>query len=127
VRGVSAEHDPEMTPRQALSEIAAPHRFRVVLDREGWPIIPGKLGRLEHHDGTGLAVYSDRPRVFARLWAIPGVRRWQVGDQEVRGLVPVEALQTVADLIQARRRRALSSEAARKRSGLPTVRATSAG
>ena len=71
-------------------------------------MIPGKLGRLEYHDGVALAVYSDRPRVFARLWAVPGVRRWQVGDQEARALVPADRLSDVATLIQARRRRLLT-------------------
>jgi hypothetical protein len=70
--------------------MAAPYRFRVFRDTEGWPVMPGKLGRLEWHDGRALAVYTDRPRLFARLWALPGVRRWQVGDQEVRGLFSVE-------------------------------------
>jgi hypothetical protein len=55
------------------------------------------------------------------------VRRWQIGDREVRGLVPVEGLAEVAGLFQVRKRRVLTSEVARKRSGLPTVRATSAG
>jgi hypothetical protein len=96
------------------------------LDAEGWPVIPGKLGRLEWHDGHALAVYSGRPHVFARLSAVPGIRRWQVGDQEVRGLVPVEGLAEVAGLFQARKRRVLTSEAARKRSGLRAVRVTSA-
>ena len=89
-------------------------------------MIPGRYGRLEWHDGTALAVYTDRPRVFACLWAVPGVRRWQVGDREVRGLVPVEGLAEVAGLFQARKRRVLTAEAARKRSGLRTVRVTSA-
>ena len=55
-------------------------------------MIPGKLGRREWHDGTALAVHTDRPRLFARLWAVSGVRRWQVGNQETRALVPLEAL-----------------------------------
>ena len=62
-------------------------------------MIPGKLGHLEWHDGQTLAVYSNRPRVFTRLWAVPGVRRWQVGDQEARSLIPVE-LPEVATLIR---------------------------
>ena len=77
----------------------------MIRDAEGWPLIPGKLGRLEWHDGTELGVYTDRPRLIARLWTIPGVRRWQVGDQEARGLFPAEARPAVAPLIQARRRR----------------------
>src|SRR5262245_12221970 len=116
-----------MTPGQRMAALAHPHRFRVKPDAEGWPVIPGKLGRLEWHDGMLLAVYSDRPRLFARLWALPGVRRWQVGDQEVRGLVPLDRLPAVASLIQARRRRNITAETARKRSGLPTVRGTLAG
>jgi hypothetical protein len=111
---------------RAFRALAAPRRLRVIRDSEGWPAIPGKLGRLEWHDDAELAVYTDRPRLFPRLWAVPGVRRWQVGDHEARGVLPVAALPTVAALIRARRCRFLSPEAARKRSGLPTVRASSA-
>jgi hypothetical protein len=107
-----------------LTALARPFRYRVVRDAEGLPVIQGRLGQIEPHDGQSLAVYSNRPRVFARLWAVPGVRRWQVGDQEARALVPAERLPEVAALIRARRRRRLTSEAARKRSGLPTVRGT---
>ena len=64
----------------------------------------GDTARLQWHDETVLTVYTDRPRVFTRLWAIPGVRRWQVGDRKVRGLVPLEGLAEVAGLFQARRR-----------------------
>ena len=94
------------TPRQVLAALAAPYRYRVRLDAEGWPMIPGRYGRLEWHDGRELAVYTDRPRLFARLWAVSGVRRWQVGDREARGLFPVQALPAVAAVIQARKRRA---------------------
>jgi hypothetical protein len=80
-------------PRQALTTLAAPFRYRVVVDAEGWPVIPGRLGQIECHDGPAPAVYSTRPRIFARLWAVPGVRRWQVGDQEARGLVPLGYIQ----------------------------------
>jgi hypothetical protein len=55
--------------------LAAPHRYRVTLDPDGWPVIPGNLGCFEYHDAVAPAVYSDRPRVFARLWAVAGVRR----------------------------------------------------
>jgi hypothetical protein len=65
-------------------------------------MIPGRYGRLQWHDETALTVYTDRPRVFTGLWAIPGVRRWQVGDREVRGVVPGEGLTEVAGLFQAR-------------------------
>jgi hypothetical protein len=109
-----------------LTALARPFRYRVVRDAEGLPIIPGRLGQIEPHDGQSLAVYSTRPRVFAKLWAGPGVRRWQTGSREMRALFPPERLVEVATGIGARRKRRLTSEAARKRSGLPTVRGTSA-
>ncbi len=60
-----------MTSRPTFAALAAPHRFRVRLDDEGWPIIPGRYGRLEYHDAASLAVYTDRPRLVARLWGVP--------------------------------------------------------
>jgi hypothetical protein len=57
------------------------------------------------------AVHTDHPRLFARLWALPGIRRWQVGDQEMRALFRLEALPLVALLIRARRRRRPESAA----------------
>jgi hypothetical protein len=70
-------------------------------------VIPGRLGRIEWHDPEGreLAVYTDRPRLFARLLAVPGIRRHQTGDQELRALFPAAVLPKVAHLIKARRRR----------------------
>lgn len=48
-------------------------------------LIPGRYGQVEWHDSGGhdLTVYSDRPRLFRALWAIPGVRRHQTGDAEM--------------------------------------------
>jgi hypothetical protein len=109
-----------------LTGLAQPFRYRLVRDAEGRPAIPGRLGPIEPDDGRLLAVYTDRPRLFARLWALPGVRRWQVGDQEARVLVPVECLPEVAALVQARRRRQLSPEAARILGARTAYRATSA-
>src|SRR5262249_38209754 len=81
LRKPSDRSDPKaaLTPKDVLRRLAAPYRYRVTLDVEGWPLIPGKLGHLEWHNSTTLAVYTDRPRLFARLWAIPNVRRWQIG------------------------------------------------
>ena len=80
---VSAHFDfRSMTRLPVFARLAASHRFHVVPDQGGWPTILGKLGRLERHDGAQLAVYTAHPRLFARLWAIPGVRPWQLGDQE---------------------------------------------
>jgi len=79
--------------------VAKPYRFRVQLDIEGFPVISGRYGQIEWFDGEDLAVYTNRPRLFARLWAIPGVRRHQTGDSEMRALFPAEALRQVAAVI----------------------------
>jgi hypothetical protein len=111
-----------------LRALATPRRLRVLVDFCGYPVIPGRFGQIEYHDGVDLAVFTDRPRLHAKLWAIPGVRRHQTGDQEMRALFPPEALDQVASVIRARRRRTLSSAEARRRSGLTaTHRATSDG
>jgi hypothetical protein len=57
---------------QQFRRLGSPLRLRVTKDRQGFPIIPGRYGRIEWFDGQDLAVYSDRPRLFARIWAIPG-------------------------------------------------------
>ena len=75
-----------------LTALAQPFRYRVVRDSEGRPVIPGRLGQIEPHDGQALAVYTNRPRVFGRLWAVPGMCRWQTGGQEMRALFPPERL-----------------------------------
>ncbi len=110
-----------MTGAQAVAvvqmrRLAAPSRFRVIPDAEGWPIIPGRLGQIEWYcDGVDchscpmpgeftLAVSTERPRLHAKLSAIPGLVRWQVGDEEFRGVFPPETLDQVAGVIRARRR-----------------------
>ncbi len=110
--------DDQAAAFRQLRALARPFRFRVVPDAEGWPMIPGRLGRIEIQcdgedchgcpvSGPALAVYTDRPRLFPKLWAIPGVRRWQTGDAEMRAVVPAEAetLALVAGVVRARRRR----------------------
>ena len=96
---------------QWMRDLAAAGRYRVIRDTEGVPIIPGRLGRIEWHDPQSreLAVFSDRPRLFRRLLAVPGVRRHQTGDFELRALFPLEVLSDVAGIIKARRQRAQTS------------------
>ena len=108
-----------------LRTLAAASHLRVRPDDEGWPVIPGRLGQIEYHDGRDLAVFTDRPRLHAKLWAIPGVRRHQTGDQEMRALFPPETLEQVAGVIRARRRRTLSPESARRLGAQTAYRATS--
>ena len=130
---------------EALSqfrELAKRYRFQVQADAEGFPVIPGSYGQIEWYcDGHdcaarfggfcqlprqfALAVYTDRPRLFEKLWAIPGVRRHQTGDHEMRAVFPPEALEQVAGVIKARRKRTLSPEAARKLGAGTAYRASS--
>jgi hypothetical protein len=120
--------DEQATAFQQLRRLARPFRFRVIADAEGFPITPGRLGQIEYHDGRDLAAFTDRPRLHAKLWAIPGVRRHQMGDREVRAVFPPEALEQVAGVIRAKRRRPgrpLSPEAARNLALGRRIRATS--
>ena len=72
-----------------------------------------------------LAVHTDRGRLFEKLWAISGVKRYQTGETEMRAVFPREALEQVARVIKARRKRTLAPEEARRRGFKPTHRATS--
>jgi hypothetical protein len=91
--------------------LVTPSRYRMTKDVEDFPVIPGRYGAIEWFDGRELAVYSDHPRLFAKLWAIPGVRRHQTGDQEMRAIFPPEGLEQVAGVIRARRQRPAASAA----------------
>ena len=83
---------------EQLRTVAKPYRLRVQVDAEGFPFIPGRHGQIEWHcDGVNcsscllpgqfaLAVYTDRPRLFEKLWAISGVKRHQTGDTEMRAV-----------------------------------------
>jgi hypothetical protein len=86
-----------------LRRLARLARYRVSTDPEGFPVIPGRYGRIEWFDGRDLAVYCTHPRLFAKLWAIPDVRRHQTGDHEMRATFPPEALEQVAAVIRAKR------------------------
>src|SRR5262249_22938952 len=109
-----------MTGEQAqaftfLRSLAEQGHYRVIPDVKGYPLIPGRRGAVEFYTSTGLAIYSDRPRAFSRLEALPGITRWQVGSTERRWLAPVEALPSLAPVLGLRRRRTLTPEAARQK------------
>jgi hypothetical protein len=72
-----------------------------------------------------LAVYTNHPRLFHKLWAIPGVTRHQTGDEEMRALFPPEAFEKVAAIIKARRKRTLAPEHARRMGAETAYRVTS--
>jgi hypothetical protein len=88
---------------EGFRALARKHRFRVRLDAERFPLLPGRYGQIEWFDGDELAVYTNHPRLFARLWAIPGVRRHQTGDSEMRAVFPIAVLEQVAGVIRAKR------------------------
>jgi hypothetical protein len=92
----------QLTARTSLAAVAGP--YRVLDDIEGWPVIPGRYGRIEH-DGPRLAAYTNRPRLHALLLAVPGVVRHQRGDFELRAWITEAAVPAVARLLMARRRR----------------------
>jgi hypothetical protein len=75
----------------------------VATDAEGYPIVPGHYGRIEWFNGQDLTVYCDHARLFVKLWAIPGVRRHQTGDHEMRAIFPPEALEQVAAVVRVKR------------------------
>jgi hypothetical protein len=50
-----------------------------------------------------LAVHTDHPRLFQKLWAIRGVMQRQSGDTEMRAVFGVELLGMVARVIRAKR------------------------
>ena len=111
---VSASTNPSERSEQRVAfeqvrALATPYRFHVQTDVEGFPIIPGRYGQIEWFDGRDLAVYTNRPRLFQKLWAIAGVRRHQTGDTEMRAVFPVEALEQVAAVIRARQKRTQTS------------------
>ena len=110
IAGVSGKQLTEQQrATEQLRELAKPYRLRVQSDVEGFPIIAGRYGQIEWFDGRDLAVYTNRPRLFAKLWAIPGVRRHQTGDAEMRALFVPEAVEEVARVIQARQKRTQTS------------------
>src|SRR5207249_10909483 len=102
--GIAGVNRKPLTEQQRATEqlraLAKPYRFRLRADAEGFPIIPGRYAQNEWCAARDLAVYSDRPRVSAKLWPIPVVRRHQTGDTEMRPLLPLDALDQVASLLK---------------------------
>ncbi|MGP0069159.1 MAG: hypothetical protein ACLQGP_36865 [Isosphaeraceae bacterium] len=100
-------------------------RYRVTLDESAkvdtdreaklWcQRIPCVRGFISVHGPSTLAGFTDRPKIVAMLIAIPGVRVYQRGDSEARVLFDPEILETVAEVLKARRHRRVS-DATRER------------
>ncbi len=91
--------------------------YRVTQDIEGWPVIEGRLGRIEWSCPTlgmlTLAVFTDRRRMQAKILALPAIQRHQTGDEELRAVFPSSALPAVASVIRARRKRTVSAASLR--------------
>lgn len=91
--------------------IAGPYRLCVETDAEGFRFITGWYGQNEWYcDGlecwacpvpgqSPVAVYTDHPHLFKKLWALPGVNRYQTGDTERRAIFPPD-VQHVATTIK---------------------------
>jgi hypothetical protein len=106
-----AEHE---TFRAIILPILGP-RTRITGDAEGWPMVPGRLGRLESRgaEASGaprrVYAYTNHRRLIRRLLAIPGVHRCQIGDTEAAVWIAAEdaeAIRAVARLLRTRVRRA---------------------
>jgi hypothetical protein len=102
-------HDPQFT---ATITTALGARARLKLDAEGWPMVPGKYGRIEWRgpepDGTArVFAYTDRPKMIAKLRAVPRAHPAQIGDQEAVFSVAatdVTAIKAFAGLLKTRTR-----------------------
>jgi hypothetical protein len=92
---------------KANEELAqvAPNRRLFYDTSDGWPLMLGKYGQLEHLGHQQLAAFTFSARIFTKLVAIPGVRRHQTGDDEFRVLLAPEAVPAVAQLLRCFRRR----------------------
>jgi hypothetical protein len=99
-------------------------RVRLIPDAEGFPIVPGRMGRIEYlgtrsgpdRDGgrytERLHVFTDRGWIVTKLLAPPGVHHGQMGDNEARlWFAPDDAaaLAAVARIIRPRVRRSPTS------------------
>jgi hypothetical protein len=102
------------TEAEQFREIVARHlgRARVILDAEGWPMVPGRFGRLEWRgaepDGEiRVYAYTDA-RMVSKLRALPGVRSCRIGDGEAVFSCRADdasAVQALAGLFKLKRRR----------------------
>lgn len=76
-------------------------RVRITKDADGWPLAPGRMGRLEWRGAERdsgehrLYCYTSRRRIIAKLRAVPGVHPAQIGDDEAAFWIPAGDAQAV--------------------------------
>lgn len=87
---------------------AAAKGYRVIPDGEGWPMTPGRYGKLEHLGRGQLAAFTHARLIRRRLCALPGVTVSQRGDEELRVLLTPAAILAVARLLRCFKRRVAS-------------------
>lgn len=113
-RRATAEQRVELEWFRRRIEAVMP-QARVGVDAEGWPMVRGRLGWVEGAlDRSRFAVYTDRRGMGAKLLAIPGVMKCQMGEGEIRLLFPADdsaCLREVMRMIRARSRRVPGSAA----------------
>lgn len=108
-----------------LKEIAEERGYRITLDesatidpsrseRPWYYQIPCRRGHIWVWGKNMLAAYCNRPRLFTKLWAIPGVQRYQTGDDEINVKFPPELLDQIAEFLQAKKKRRLTPEQIQK-------------
>src|SRR5262249_20198472 len=102
-RGLQMRTSEQRTAEASLRSMAP--GYRIAQDPEHWPIVPGRLGQIEYFDGVDLAVYTDRRMIRGKVLLIPGVRRHQPAEDEVRPLSPRHPLPRIGKVTRARRKR----------------------
>ncbi len=110
-----------------FQRVVEPAGLQAGIDPEGWPAVKGRRGQSEWYcDGAdchscplpgqfALAVYSTGRYARQQILSIPGVKSHQLGDFELRAVFPPAALEAVAKVIGARRRRSPAQLAALER------------
>lgn len=109
-----------MKPNYDLKALAG-ERWRVIRDPAagddpGWTQDPwlwrieGQGGHVYVHGADVIGVWVKGSRTRDRILALPGARLHQAGDREWTVVLPVDHLDTVCEIIYARRRRQVSEE-----------------
>ncbi len=75
-----------------------------------YQIIPGKFGEIYWHSDNRLAVQVNSGKLMSRVSKLKGVETFVEGDGEGIYLFSLDMLDTIAEIIKARRRRQVSEK-----------------